>query len=281
MLPHIANEYATAFTYLLLCCIACWLHCTPMADSDLPPPRISAADAQATPVVRLPAFLTPDEVAEIDAFHAATSDECGRVAKASCAVTGAALWTTTYLSTDRRFNARFPGLLQRMLAAARASDVAHFGDFGSGAVLAPRVVEYHTVLPGGALKHEKHYDSGSVYTVDIMLARPGDDFDGGEFVSADTGDKPCFVNSGDAIVFCSHKYHSVRPVTRGTRRVLVVEFWEGSERSCGHRCERASGPCSVRPLRTLVEESLGGMSADDRASALRFLCGRQPLLAPG
>ena len=148
-----------------------------MADADLPPPRISDADAQATPVVRLPAFLSPDEIAEIDAFHAATSHECGRLAKASCAVTGAALWTTTYLSTDRRFNQRFPELLQRMLTAARAADVAHFGDFGSRAVLKPRVVEYHTVTPGGALKHEQHYDSGSVYTFDVMLARPGDDFD--------------------------------------------------------------------------------------------------------
>ena len=247
-----------------------------MADSDLPPPRISDADAQATPVVRLPAFLSTEEIAEIDAFHAATSHECGRLAKASCAVAGAALWTTTYLSTDRRFNQRFPELLQRMLTAARAADVAHFGDFGSRAVLKPRVVEYHTVTPGGALKHEQHYDSGSVYTVDVMLARPGDDFDGGEFVG-DAGDEPAFVNAGDAIVFCSHKHHSVRPVTRGTRRVLVVEFWEGCERACGHRCERASGPCRVRPLRAMVEESLGEMSVEDRAAAERFLRGRTVL----
>ena len=258
-----------------------------MADSDLPPPRISDADAQATPVVRLPAFLSPEEIAEIHAFHAATSHECGNLAKASCAVTGRSLWTTTYLSTDRRFNQRFPELLQRMLAAARAADVAHFGDFGAGAVLAPRVIEYHTVTPGGALKHEKHYDSGSVYTVDVMLARPGDDFDGGEFVAPaageevvapDAGDEePFFVNSGDAIVFCSHRHHSVRPVTRGTRRVLVVEFWEGCERACGHRCERARGPCRVRPLRAMVEESLGEMSVDDRAAAERFLRGRTVL----
>ena len=150
-----------------------------MADSDLPPPRISDADAQRTPVVRLPAFLSPEEIAEIDAFHAAHSRECGRLAKASCAVTGAALWTTTYLSTDRRFNARFPALLQRMLAAARAADLAHLGDFASRVDVVPRVVEYHTVTPGGALRHEEHYDSGSIYTFDVMLARPSDDFDGG------------------------------------------------------------------------------------------------------
>ena len=150
-----------------------------MADSDLPPPRISDADAQATPVVRLPAFLSSEEIVEIDAFHAAQSHACGRLAKASCAVTGAALWTTTYLSTDRRFNARFPGLLARMLAAARAADRAHFGDYASRVDVVPRVVEYHTVTPGGALRHEEHYDSGSIYTFDLMLARPGDDFDGG------------------------------------------------------------------------------------------------------
>ena len=113
-----------------------------------------------------------------------------------------------------------------------------------------------------------------MYTVDVMLAQPGDDFDGGEFVG---GDEPAFVNAGDAIVFCSHKHHSVLPVTRGTRRVLVVEFWEGEERACGHRCERASGPCRVRPLRTMVEESLGEMSVEDRAAAERFLRGRTVL----
>ena len=242
----------------------------------MPPPRISAADAQATPVVRLPAFLSPEEIVEIDTFHAAQSHACGCLAKASCPVTGAALWTTTYLSTDRRFNQRFPELLQRMLTAARAADVAHFGDFASRVDVVPRVVEYHTVTPGGALKHEQHYDSGSIYTFDIMLAAPGDDFDGGEFVG-DAGDEPAFVNAGDAIVFCSHKHHSVLPVTRGTRRVLVVEFWEGKERECGHRCEKASGPCNVRPLRTMVEESLGEMSPDDRAAAERFLRGRTVL----
>ena len=97
-------------------------------------------------------------------------------------------------------------------------------------------------------------------------------------MAPDAGDEePFFVNSGDAIVFCSHRHHSVRPVTRGTRRVLVVEFWEGEERACGHRCERASGPCRVRPLRTMVEESLGEMSPDDRAAAERFLRGRTVL----
>ena len=66
-----------------------------------------------------------------------------------------------------------------MLAAARAADLAHFRDYASRVDVVPRVVEYHTVTPGGALRHEEHYDSGSIYTFDVMLARPGDDFDGG------------------------------------------------------------------------------------------------------
>ena len=168
-----------------------------------------------------PHFSVPTEIAEIDAFHAAQSHECGRLAKASDPVTGAAVWTTTYLSTDRRFNHRFPELLQRMLHAAAGSGQDAIRRFRSGTVLKPRVVEYHTVTPGGALRHEEHYDSGSIYTFDVMLARPGDDFDGGEFVG---GDEPA-VNAGDAIVFCSHKHHSVRPTghrhaSRPRRRVL-------------------------------------------------------------
>ena len=46
----------------------------------------------------------------------------------------------------------------------------------------------------------------------------------------------------------AHGRHNVWPVTRGLRRVLVIELWEGVERACGHRCELAEGPCSVRSV---------------------------------
>jgi hypothetical protein len=36
---------------------------------------------------------------------------------------------------------------------------------------------------------------------------------------------------------------SVRPVHRGTRRVLVVELWRGPERRCAHRCLNPVGAC--------------------------------------
>ena len=53
-----------------------------------------------------------------------------------------------------------------MLAAARAADASRFGDFASRVDVVPRVVEYHTVTPGGALRHEEHYDH-------VEIGRPG------------------------------------------------------------------------------------------------------------
>ena len=48
---------------------------------------------------------------------------------------------------------------------------------------------------------------------------------------------------GDAVVFPSHKYHNVEPVTRGRRVVLVAELWEGPEKECAHRCLSADDKC--------------------------------------
>ena len=106
-----------------------------------------------------------------------------------------------------------------------------------------------------------------------MLARPGVDFSGGDFVAAGAESCP-FEAVGDAIIFVSHKYHHVEPVARGRRRVLVVEFWRGAERACGHRCERAAGPCGFVPVRARMEASLSEMTDEDAAAARRFLRGR-------
>ena len=54
----------------------------------------------------------------------------------------------------------------------------------------------------------------------------------GEFIG-DAGDEPAL--STPATRSCSAAQAPQRPPsTRGTRRVLVVEFWEGEERACGH-----------------------------------------------
>ena len=46
-----------------------------------------------------------------------------------------------------------------------------------------RNVECHEYSAGGCLKAEKHFDAGSLITMDVMLAAPGLDFKGGAFVA--------------------------------------------------------------------------------------------------
>ena len=56
------------------------------------------------------------------------------------------------------------------------------------------------------------------------------------------------LERGDALVFVSHKFHSVSPVTTGCRRVLVAELWHGPARECGHRCMARAGECECECL---------------------------------
>ena len=62
---------------------------------------------------------------------------------------------------------------------------------------------------------------------------------------------------GDALVFVSHKFHSVTPVTSGKRSVLVLEFWEGDEKKCNHRCNRRQPGC---PLQRQPEAAGAGVA---------------------
>lgn len=49
---------------------------------------------------------------------------------------------------------------------------------------------------------------------------------------------------GDCLVFLSDKNHSVAKVEGGTRRVLVIEFWDGPRCICNHRC-MGRPPCGI------------------------------------
>ena len=134
-----------------------------------------------------------------------------------------------------------------------------------------RCVELHEVTPPGALAAPRHRDAGSLVTVDVMLGAPGVDWEGGELCSLETDGalaRAPLGALGDAAVFVSHKYHCVAPVTRGVRRVLVVEFWHGDERHCGHRCDTRRGPCAFdRHWRMMGERVAAG--GDGAASAPR------------
>ena len=48
------------------------------------------------------------------------------------------------------------------------------------------------------------------------------------------------------LVFPSHKFHCVAPVTAGRRNVLVCELWEGLPRPCPQRCTDPWGACYCR-----------------------------------
>jgi len=82
-----------------------------------------------------------------------------------------------------------------------------------------------------------HRDTGSVYTMVVNLANPGD-FEGGELLlhtsemngnarieEQQTGFGP-LAPGGDGAIFLSNEPHKVTAVTSGERLVLVTELWE-------------------------------------------------------
>jgi hypothetical protein len=196
-------------------------------------------------------------------------------------------WITTYLHTDLRFQQRFPALVQKLVRAALEADrrenwglirpVCSSNSLDTDAMseleqermrhLGVRVIELHRVSPGGGLCDLRHRDTGSVMTVDVMLADSGEDFTGGHFCTvthpADGDDSSAAVvqkhefAQGDVMVFPSHKYHFVQPVKSGLRIVLVMELWYGQDRSCAHRCLTPSyEPCTFSLSESVAENIL-------------------------
>ena len=205
--------------------------------------------AQRTAVVRFPKFADDDMIAKIHAAASVVRAEKGDV-KRSNSLTGSAKegsWSTVYLNSQ--LAQRLPDLRAKLEAAAREADQAQWGVMDAlqleDGELAMRCAEYHTVVETGGLPIPKHYDAGSLWTMDLMLSDTSE-FDGGVFstLEADGELKPHTFERGDLLVFLSTKYHCVTPLTRGTRQVLVCELWEGLERPCACRCEIPWGPCS-------------------------------------
>eukprot|EP00439_Symbiodinium_sp_Y106_P023518 s1296_g2.t2 len=77
-----------------------------------------------------------------------------------------------------------------------------------------------------------------VVTACILGRFPIEASSGGEFctLEADGLLREHDFHRGDAIVFPSHKPHSVGQITSGRRSVLIVEIWPGLPRGCAHRC---------------------------------------------
>lgn len=154
-------------------------------------------------------------------------------------------WRTNYLHTNDHFCKQHPEITAKLFDALRRVDRESNWGLAEECNLTMRCVEHHIVKRSGSLPDPTHYDRGSVLTMDIMLSDPSKDFEGGEFCTLEKDQmlKHSFKASGNALVFISHKYHSIRPILKGKREVLLIEFWKGEKRSCPHRCEQFQGPC--------------------------------------
>ena len=242
---------------------------------------LSPAEAQHTPIAYVPQFLSALEIssllAELSAAEAAHAvgvverDAAGEQADGG-------QWRTAYLHTGGFFPRRLGAVRAKIRAAMEAADAGAGGGRGTGSSVTGgatgvtggsggsvtgvtgvtgggwgllrgrdplslhfRTVEVHRYGAGGRLGAARHFDGGSLLTMDVMLAEPGVDFEGGHFATPHADGSVGRVaharfGRGDGVVFCSHKFHNVEPVTRGERRVLVAELWRGEEKTCPHRC---------------------------------------------
>ena len=212
--------------------------------------------AQETRVIRLPRYVNEEEIEEIKAHVAEMrrQHEVGMLERGEDGrpkLNGA--WQTAYLHTENAFERRMGPLYDRMKTTMREVDAQNWrvtSAFPSSEVNF-RTIECHEYHAGGRLTDARHFDAGSIITMDIMLAEPGVDFDDGEFVTKEVDGtySTHTFEKGDCLLFVSHKLHNVRPVTRGKRVALVAEIWHGPERTCAHRCAHL-GPCQYTLARS-------------------------------
>mmetsp|Transcript_13683 Transcript_13683/g.25476 ORF Transcript_13683/g.25476 Transcript_13683/m.25476 type:complete len:322 (+) Transcript_13683:134-1099(+) len=94
--------------------------------------------------------------------------------------------------------------------------------------LSIRVVEHWEYEVGGGLPDDYHYDTDSVLTL-VALLSEASDFEGGTFrtYECDNTQLEHCLDQGDVICFLSHKYHNIVPLTKGVRKSLVMELWQG------------------------------------------------------
>ena len=236
-------------------------------------PRLpTTTEAQRTRVVRIPRFASDEDIDAVHAAAAAIRDAGAKeVVRSNGLKSGS--WRTIFF--NHQLALQLPQLHTRLLAAAHEADAANWGLLDSGRHgVALRCAEYHSVREAGGLPMANHNDYGSLITMDLMLS-PSGDYSGGDFCTKEVDGEMLShrFERGDLLLFVSHKYHSVRPVTNGrrhgserrsslcarrsapnatrpnlvvsgTRQVLVCELWEGLERRCPCRCPQPWGACS-------------------------------------
>jgi hypothetical protein len=222
-----------------------------------PPQLVPEEQAQLSSVHRIPEFLSRSDIEALKSAAETVSAKLKQAGKpgvhdlAHRQATAKGTWSTVFINHHLR--EMLPDLHDRLFSAAREADAAHaWGLFregeAEGAPLSFRVAELHRVQPGGGLRKANHIDYGSLITLDLMLSEPGVDFEGGalQTLEADGSMASHTFGLGDLLLFQSHKYHSVTPVTAGTRSVCVLEIWEGLPRRCPRRCTDPWGPCTCQ-----------------------------------
>jgi hypothetical protein len=243
----------------------------------------SLETARLTNAVYLPQFLGEEEVLALHvAIEKIQTDGAGRLCRDAEGMPqiGSAPWETTYLHTAGGFPRECEQLRERMLELAHNVDEEQgWGLLGSRSAsdtstMGPlnfRTVEYHEVRSGGALPNPDHFDGGSLVTVDILLTEQSENFSGGGFATSEADGQmqtyPEFCHKGDALVFVSHKRHSVRPVTSGRRAVLVAELWRGAACECAHRCTFRDGSCCYSPALAAASLLVSGVAEPENIAS--------------
>eukprot|EP00516_Mucochytrium_quahogii_P007078 CAMPEP_0203750932 /NCGR_PEP_ID=MMETSP0098-20131031/5086_1 /ASSEMBLY_ACC=CAM_ASM_000208 /TAXON_ID=96639 /ORGANISM=" , Strain NY0313808BC1" /LENGTH=253 /DNA_ID=CAMNT_0050640443 /DNA_START=478 /DNA_END=1239 /DNA_ORIENTATION=- len=213
-------------------------------DSELPSP----GDAQKMQLYVKRKLLSSGEVKEVVDFERQHKGSCGHTRRDAQGFRKMdSTWQTSYLHTNHLMQKYKPEIVDKLVAAAFEADLQQGWGLLNGDKddFRIRVIELHSVGVDGALADEKHFDQGSLVTVDVMMC-PATQFEGGQLSTLETDGQLAQhqFDLGDAVVFPSHKYHCVLPVEQGSRSVLVMEIWRGEERDCAHRCLQHIGSCN-------------------------------------
>ena len=139
--------------------------------------RAARAAASLARVVRIPNFLSQDDIALVRRLERAHHERLGHPPLARRG------WQTTYLSAGGLLRAAAPALHRRLGELRYKVDLSPLvptcGPAASEELLRgleARCIELHEGRAGGSLDDPRHFDNGSVVTVDMML---DDSFTGG------------------------------------------------------------------------------------------------------
>lgn len=201
----------------------------------------SLTDSQNKDVIVIEKFLDKNEIDLLLKTVLEIQSECGISKRDKHGINKYkdedAPWKTIYLHTNREIQKKLPHLLDKIMNQIKLKDKETYNLLKDLDDISLRTIEYHEVSKGGGLPEKNHFDGGSLYTIDIMLV-DNNEFTGANFMTLENDNKFKIhkFNYGDALIFYSHKYHSISELESGIRKVLVIEIWQGKEKTCAHRC---------------------------------------------